>query len=149
MRPVSISLIVLFLASASGAAAQASPHGQMPEDGESFCGQLFLRAQGRTFGHEFVEFVHTPAMAERPEMAVESELPGPVRAERSALWWPIDPDSLGAYMKGDEGTVWELRLAPSAGVLEGTLRLVLPESEDAPVARAYAMRTPCPSGPPQ
>lgn len=139
--------VVLALFQPTTSAAQESPHGRLPDGGASFCGQVFLRADGRIFGHEFVEFLFTPSVEGRPEAARDRDLdPGaPVRADRAALWWPISADSVGAYLAGREGTVWELRLGPGRTTLEGTLRQVLPGEESPHVASAYAMTTPCPA----
>jgi hypothetical protein len=123
-------------------AAQASPHGRLPEEGEGFCAQVFLRAEGRIVGHQFAAFGHNPDVAGRPELILQAEREAIPMAEPMALWWSVGTDSIAAYVAGEEETVWELRLGEADGVLAGTLRRVLPAG-GAEVASAYTMLTPC------
>lgn len=123
-------------------AAQASPHGRLPAEGEHFCAEVFLRAEGRVFGHEYVAFGHEPDVAGRPEVILQAEEEATPADERVALWWSVGADSIAAYLAGEEETVWELRLGEAEGVLAGTLRRVLPRGGEE-VASTYSMVTPC------
>lgn len=122
--------------------AQASPHGALPEEGEHFCAEVFLRAEGRIIGHQYAAFGHEPDVAGRPDLILQAEREAVPMDEPVALWWLAGGDSIAAYMAGEEETVWELRLGEADGVLAGTLRRVLPPGAGE-VASTYAMVTPC------
>ena len=139
---VLLPLLVSAAVTAVPLVAQESPHARLPEADETFCGQVFLRSGGQIFGHEFVEFRYDADVATRP--AVVRDLAAePASADRMAYWWRVSPDSIGAYMSGEDATVWELRLTPASTALQGTLRQVVPEDSDPAVADAYTMVTPC------
>ena len=127
--------------------AQASPHALEPEEGETFCAQLFLGLAGDVFGHEFVEFRWDPEVSDDPRALRGRDERPAAAVDRVAYWWDASPDSVGAFMTGRDDTVWRLRLGGGdgdlAGTFTGTLRQLLPVP--APhVARAHVLRLPCP-----
>ena len=143
---VALALLALAPAALAGQTSfHESPHDRLPEPGEDFCGQLFLEMDGRVFGHEFTHFFHDSTATAEPPESVGWYRPGSHGSIRVAAWWHVSPDSVGAWMEGEDDTIWRVRLGrnPDRGYLEGTVSQAVPERSPAAVARAALMRMQC------